>query len=146
MKIYANKTNINASYSNPVKTNLADFGIRELIELRDILNAWIDGSGLPWDFDSDGVIPAFNENSGSVFLTNAEYQVAVLDDGILKSWYTTSYDGHEGTFEDLMHEAESSDWEQEDLEDLLNIAEIRDESDDTLERIRELISIAEGTE
>lgn len=145
MKIYANKTNINASYSNPVKTNLADFGIRELIELRDILNAWLDGSGLPWDFDSDGVIPAFNENSGMVFLTNDEYQVAVLADGKLESFYTTSYSGHEGTFEDLMYEA-SSDWDSEDLEELLNIAEMRGESDDTLERIREMISIAEGTE
>lgn len=145
MKIYANKTNINASYSEPVTSNLAEFGLRELAELRDILTAWIDGSGLPDDFYSDGVVPAFNNNSGWVFLTNDEYQVAILADGKLESFYTTSYSGHEGTFEDLMYEA-SSDWDPEDLEDLLNIAEMRGESDDTLEHIRELISTAEGTE
>lgn len=145
MKIYANKTNINASYSDPVTSDLSEFGLRELAELRDILTAWIDGSGLPMDFEDDGVIPAFNKNSGWVFLTNDEYQVAILADGKLESFYTTRYNGHEGTFEDLMYEA-SSDWNPEDLEDLLYIAEIRGESDDTLERIREMISIAEGTE
>ena len=44
-------------------------------------------------------------NSGYVFLTNADYQVAMVDDkGELYSFYSTPYEGIEGSLEDLIEE------------------------------------------
>lgn len=73
---------IKASSDGGVTTNLAEFGNRELAEVRDLLTAMID-EGLPEDFDRDGTVPAFNKSSGSVFLTNSEYQVCMI---ILEAW------------------------------------------------------------
>lgn len=81
--------------------DLADFGIRELQELRDILTAWIE-HGLPDDFDHDEVRPMMNRNSGNVFLTNAEYQTAMLSGDKLESWYYCFNCGHEGFKEDCI--------------------------------------------
>ena len=116
--------------------NLADFGYRELEELRDILTAWID-NGLPDDFDDDGVVPEFNPNSGNVFLTNDEYQVAMLNGDVLESWYWLSYEGHEGFLDDLIDEADSS-WHPDDLNELADICENNGRDEDA-ERIRALI-------
>ena len=97
MKIMSNndKRNVMASSNDPTTTNLADFGMREIEELRDILTAWLD-HGLPDDFYEEDVVPMFNRNSGNVFLTNSDYQVAMLADGKLESWYYTPYSGYEG--------------------------------------------------
>jgi len=83
--------------------NLSDFGHRELEEANKLTTAM--KNGLPNDFDGLGVKLAFNSNSGFVFLTNAEYQVAMVDDkGKLYSFYTTPYEGHEGSLEELLEE------------------------------------------
>lgn len=107
--------------------NLADFGMREIGLLRDLLDAWLN-SGLPDDFDDDGVKPAFNRNSGYVFLTNDEYQVCVEVEGKLESFYTTPYDGIEGTYDELLDEVDE-DWNEEDIEYLRDIAEARGDDD-----------------
>ena len=61
--------------------------------------------GLPSDFDREGIKVGFNKNSGNVFLTNAEYQVAMVDDeGNLYSFYSSPYEGKEGSYEDLKEE------------------------------------------
>lgn len=86
-----------------VTTNLADFGTREIAELRDILDAWLS-AGLPDDFYGDGVHPVFNKNSGFVFLTNAEFQVAMMNGDRLESFYSSPYEGREGFFEELFNE------------------------------------------
>lgn len=109
-------------------TNLADFGYRELKEAKEILEAWIDGKGLPEDFDDSGVVIAFNQDSGYVFLTNDEYQVAmVVDDGTLESWYTLTGTGEEGFFDDLYAAVDYWDLDdayvRDDLEELISIAE-----------------------
>lgn len=109
-------------------TNLADFGYRELREAKELLEAWLDGKGLPEDFDDSGVVIAFNQDSGYVFLTNDEYQVAmVVDDGTLESWYTLMGTGEEGFFDDLYDDVDNWDLDdqyvREDLEELINIAE-----------------------
>jgi len=74
---------------------------RERHILIDIMRAWGD-HGLPDDFNDGGVRPAFNRSSGHVFLVNAEYQVAMLRDGRLESWYSCPYGGEEGFFDDLV--------------------------------------------
>ena len=76
---------------NGYTENLADFGYREQDEAKDIFEAW-KLNGLPKDFDNDGVKLAFNMNSGYVFLTNAEYQVAMCGDNKeLYSFYTLNF-------------------------------------------------------
>ncbi len=88
---------------NGYTENLADFGYREQDEAKEIFAAW-KKNGLPQDFENDGVRLAFNMNSGYVFLTNNEYQVAMSDGDALYSFYTSPYEGIEGSFEDLLDE------------------------------------------
>ena len=90
-----------------VTSDLSKFGMKELAELRDLLNAWLE-HGLPNDFEDDGVFPMFNPNSGCVFLTNAEYQSAMLNDDKLESWYNCPC-GHEAFFENIEHEPIDTD-------------------------------------
>ena len=116
--------------------NLAEFGMREIEELRDILDAW-PKNGLPDDFYDEGVRPAFNKASGYVFLTNDEYQVCMEVDGKLESFYTTPYSGYEGFYEDLLDEVDDS-WEEEDIEYLRDIAENRGDSE-AVERLNAML-------
>ena len=102
--------------------NLADFGYRELDLAGEILSAI--KNGLPWDFDDDGMRIGFNRNSGNVFLTNDEYQVAMVgDDGELYSFYSTPYSGYEGSAEDLAFEfhEDPESWKEDDIEYLKDI-------------------------
>lgn len=129
-----------ASSSDPVTYDLSEFGMREIEELRDLLDAWLS-SGLPDDFYDDEVRPAFNRNSGSVFLTNSEYQVCIAVDGHLESWYYTPYEGWEGTYEDLIDWA-NSEWESEDIEYLIELADMRGDSA-TVDRLTEMLNSIE---
>ena len=94
-------------------TNLAQFSNRELAEVRDLLDAMLN-SGLPSDFYEDAVQPMFNLNSGCVFLTNSEYQVCMLNEGKLESFYSSPYAGLEGFYDDLKEQYE--DMHEEDKE------------------------------
>ena len=85
-----------------VTADIGKFGWLELSKLRDILNAWMD-TGLPDGFEQDEVHPEFNMNSGYVFLTNSEYQVAMLNGDRLELFYTCGSCGHEGLREDFDH-------------------------------------------
>ncbi|UOF77975.1 hypothetical protein [Caudoviricetes sp.] len=101
-------------------TDLSKFGYIELDMAADLLKAI--SRGVPDDFEDDGITVMFNRNSGMVFLTNAEYQVAVLgDDDKLVSFYSTPYEGHEGTFEELKEQYD--DMNEEDQEYMRDIAE-----------------------
>ena len=86
-------------------TNIADFGYTERKELIALLQAWHE-QGLPDDFSEDEVHPMFNRNSGHVFLTNSEYQVAMLthcgdiSKDRLEIWHNCPNCGHEGFEED----------------------------------------------
>jgi hypothetical protein len=101
-------------------TNLADFGYREIKMARDLLDAWVN-NGLPEDFEQNGVVVMMNTNSGNVFLTNDEYQVAMESNGELYSFYTSPYNGREGSFDDLL--AEFDDMHEEDKEWFKDIAQ-----------------------
>ena len=120
-------------------TDLSDFGYRELEELKDLLDAWIK-NGLPSDFDADEVVPMMNRNSGYVFLTNSEYQVAMVVDGKLESFYTLPYSGKEGFLDDLIELFdEGLITEEDDLEYLADICDYNGESDKA-EEMRAAIS------
>lgn len=81
--------------------NLADFGYRERVELEKILHAWNE-FGLPDNFWGYDVKPAFNRNSGYVFLVNSEYQTAMLNGDKLELWHFLPYSGEEGFLADLL--------------------------------------------
>ena len=80
-------------------TNLSDFGSRERAELVEILLAWRE-QGLPDDFDNTDVTAMMNKNSGNVFLTNADYQTAMMNGNKLELWHNCGNCGHEGFEED----------------------------------------------
>jgi hypothetical protein len=80
-------------------TNLSDFGSRERWILVELLTAW-DKQGLPDDFEEDEVTVMMNRNSGNVFLTNSEFQIAMMNGNNLEIFYTCSNCGHEGFKED----------------------------------------------
>lgn len=121
--------------------DLSDFGMREIGELRDILDAWLN-NGLPDDFEYSGVKPAFNRSSGYVFLVNDEYQVCMEVDGTLESFYTTPYSGYEGFYEDLVDEV-SDEWDVEDIEYVRDIAEYRGD-EQVVEQINALLDSLNG--
>ena len=81
-------------------TNLSDFGYRELAMLEELLKAMRE-QGLPDDFYDEEVHPMMNQNSGNVFLTNSEYQVAMMNGYKLERWYFLSYNGYEGVLDEL---------------------------------------------
>jgi hypothetical protein len=56
--------------------------------------------GLPDDFYNNEVTPMMNMISGNVFLTNSDYQVAMMNGDKLESWYSCPNCGHEGFAED----------------------------------------------
>ena len=98
--------------------DFSKFGFRELDEAGKLLTAI--KNGLPSDFDDEGIKVGFNMNSGFVFLTNSEYQVAMLDDkGKLYSFYTTPYEGYEGSLEELLEEYDNMNDEDKDFVDEL---------------------------
>lgn len=101
--------------------NLADFGYRERVLLADLLNCW-NANGLPDGFDCEQVRPAFNANSGHVFLVNADYQTAMLNGDTLELWHFLPYSGQEGFLSDLLDECDPASLNSEDLEYLQTYA------------------------
>jgi len=94
--------------------NIADFGYRERDMLIELLQAWQD-HGLPENFSYDNVRPAFNMNSGNVFLVNDAWQVAMYSDGKIEEWHTLPYGGEEGFISDLL-ELDRESLHPDDLE------------------------------
>ncbi len=84
---------------NPTTTDFADFGHNERVDLMHILIAWNE-QGLPKEFYEEEVRPMFNRNSGMLFLTNSEYQVAAMNEKKLEIWNSCPNCGHEGFAED----------------------------------------------
>ena len=104
--------------NNIYTEDLTKFGYRELDIAGDLLKAI--KKGLPSDFYDEGIKLGFNTHSGNVFLTNSEYQVAMVDDdGNLYSFYSTPYEGREGSYEDLKEKYDDMHFEdQEWFDDL----------------------------
>jgi hypothetical protein len=85
-----------------VTSDLSKFGSRERAILVTLLIAW-RGQGLPAGFDNDEVVPMMNMNSGNVFLTNSNYDVAMMNGDKIESFYSCPECGHEGFKEDMQH-------------------------------------------
>lgn len=86
-------------------TDLSKFISADRDDLIQILQAW-NRYGLPTDFEEDEVIPMMNINSGNVFLTNMQGQVAMLNGDKLESFYSCTQCGYEGFLEDMEHSNE----------------------------------------
>jgi hypothetical protein len=76
------------------------FGYRERKMAEELLHEWNE-NGLPEGFDSDGVTIMMNQNSGYVFLTNSNYEVAMMNGDKLEIWYNCPECGYEGFKEDF---------------------------------------------
>lgn len=85
-------------------TDLTKFGHRERKMAEELLHAWNE-DGLPEDFYDDEVTVMMNMNSGNVFLTNSDFQVAMMNGETLEIFYVDSETGEEGFLEDLSREA-----------------------------------------
>src|SRR3990167_7070000 len=84
-------------------TDLSKFGHREKKMAGELLLAM--NEGLPNDFYDDEVTVMMNMNSGNVFLTNSDYQVAMMtDEGKLESFYSCPECGHEGFLDEMKHD------------------------------------------
>ena len=108
-------------------TNLSDFSYRELTILEELLKAMRE-QGLPKDFYNDEVCPMMNQLSGNVFLTNSDFQVAMLNGDKLESFYFLSYHGNEGFLEELIEEYDNGNIKAEDFEQLADICEANGET------------------
>ena len=123
-------------------TNLSNFGYRELIMLEELLKAMRE-QGLPDDFYDDEVHPMMNQSSGNVFLTNSDYQVAMLNGDKLESFYFLSYHGNEGFLDELIEEYDNGNIKVEDFEQLADICEENEEIEKA-EEIRKALEEAEA--
>jgi hypothetical protein len=85
-------------------TDFSKFGSREREMSEELLRAWRE-QGLPDDFNNDEVTIMFNLMSCYVFLTNSDYQVAMMNGDNLESFYTDFETGEEGFKDELSSEA-----------------------------------------
>jgi hypothetical protein len=104
--------------TNYYTENMADFGSRERHMAAEILS-----KDFPHGFYDEGVRIAFNMSSGYVFLTNDDYQVAMLNGDKLALWHSTPYSGLEGFIEDLIAEHSPNDINSEDADYIIERAQ-----------------------
>ncbi|MDO8526765.1 MAG: hypothetical protein Q7T03_03645 [Deltaproteobacteria bacterium] len=97
-------------------TDFSKFGSRERKMTEDLLKAWRE-QGLPEDFYGDEVAVMLNTHSGCVFLTNADFQVAMMNRDNLESFYSCPICGQEGFKQEMQHN-ESNEECQEYLREL----------------------------
>jgi hypothetical protein len=111
--INSTKNNIKGKImSNEITTtDLSRFGYREKSMAADLLKAMCK-IGLPEDFNDDEVTVMMNTNSGNVFLTNSDYQVAMMNGDKLESFYTCPNCGHEGFKEEMQHGEEDKECQE----------------------------------
>lgn len=93
---------------NIIATDLAKFGYRERKMAEKLLVAWNE-NGLPDDFEDYGVEVMFNTHSGNVFLTNSNYQVAMMNGANLELFYLCPYCAHEGFLDEMKHKPEDDE-------------------------------------
>ena len=79
-------------------TDLKEFGFRELRMAADLLRAYCES---PPDFLSDGVHLMMNTHSGCVFLTDEDFDVAMMNGDALKQFHSCPECGAEGFAEEL---------------------------------------------
>lgn len=77
--------------------DLSKFGYRELSEASILLKLYSEDCT---EFLGDGLTLNFNPNSGCVFLSDEDYNVAVEENGKLVQFFSCPQCGNEGTQED----------------------------------------------
>lgn len=97
------------SYVDVVTSDLSRFGFRELKLAAQLLTAYTNNKDFNPEWSPDGTKIAFNTRSGYVFLTNDEYQTAMMNGDHLEMWYNCSYCGHEGFADDFEHEPKAKE-------------------------------------
>lgn len=100
-------------------TDIAKFGNREKAMAAELLQV-MTTKGLPEDFYNDEVTIMMNLNSGNVFLTNSEFQVAMMNGDALESWYSCPQCGHEGFKDSIDHHSMSDKDCQRWVKEILN--------------------------
>lgn len=116
-------------------TNLADFGFREIKMAGELLTAYSENPNVCPYFSSEGVQLMMNQNSGNVFLTDEECNVLMMNGNDLEGFYVSPYSGHEGFFDDLVNDFDSS-WNEEDIEWLKKLAADLNKEDELPEELR----------
>jgi hypothetical protein len=109
-------------------TDLSKFGWRERKMAAELLTAACD-QGFPDDFEDDEVTIMMNMNSGNVFFTNSEYQVAMMNGDKLESFYSCPECGHEGFKDEILHNEDNAECTRY-LKDI-GVIESTDEDDDS---------------
>lgn len=89
-----------------VTTDLANFGFRELRMAADLLNAYCEGKWAGDNLLGDGVRVHMNRNSGCVFLSDEDFNVAMMNGDKLEMHFSCPECGNEGFAEDI-------DWDSE---------------------------------
>ncbi len=97
-------------------TDFSKFGWREREMAADLLKASCE-NGFPEDFEEDEVTIMMNQDSGNVFFTNADFQVAMMNGDDLESFYSCPQCGHEGFLDKMDHNEDDEDY-QEYLNDI----------------------------
>ena len=87
--------------NDPTTTDLRDFGYRELRMAGELLTAYKTDRDVSERLDGGGVHVVFNRNSGYVFLSDDDYNVAMMNGDRLEDWHVCGYCGAEGFAEDL---------------------------------------------
>lgn len=82
-----------------VTADLSRFGYRELQMAADLLAAYCKN---PPEFLSDGVTVMMNSDSGYVFLTDEDFNVAMMNGDRLERFHSCPVCGAEGFAEELM--------------------------------------------
>ena len=91
-----------------ITSDIGKFGHRERGMLIELLQAW-NNNGLPEGFSGDDVKPVLNFGSGNVFLTNSDFQVAMMLDDKLLQFFSCPKCGSEGFAEWLLDEISGLD-------------------------------------
>ena len=78
----------------------------------------------PPDWLADTVHLMMNTHSGNVFLTDEDYNVAMMNGGKLDAWLFTPYHGHEGFIGDLSDEHGPDDLNSDDQDYVRHWADI----------------------
>jgi len=118
------------SRDNITTTDFSEFGWRERKMASELLNASCE-KGFPQDFEDNEVQIMMNKNSGNVFFTNSEYQVAMMNGDDLESFYTLPYGGVEGFADELIDEYKNGNIDnEEDIQYLKELGIIETEDNE----------------
>lgn len=101
-------------------TDLKKFGFRELKMAAELLAAYCEN---PPEFLRDGIELMMNTSSGNVFLTDEDFNVAMMNGERLDAWLFTPYDGHEGFLDELTDQHDPQDLHHEDAAFIREAAE-----------------------